>query len=350
MGTLNPIVMVASGALVMFVVYAFISSTKKGFLVRRRGYELERVDAINTVEDLEALLGEDLTHPEPTGILTVLPDSSDRYVRKSDQEILSLYGEGPFSRVMVKLNSHLEKSHNVLVPWEYALLLAIGFVGGGALGFYLVPAWWFALILAVIGSFTVAEKVLSSQARDYRETVNKQAIGLVQLVIQGLRANYTLPQAFEESSKDLGDPMAHELEGLLRSVRGQVAFATACRQAVPLSSSSFLKKIFKVIIMCEESDMETEQVAERLTVIRKNLLVEYSLKLSMKAQSAGGAMARNFLVWIVPGLLFFVIKQAPSTLKPLIEGPAGWAVIAVGLVLFFSGVFLSKKVLEDLEV
>ena len=350
MTAFNPIVMIAAAALFSLLIYAFISSTRKGFLGKKRGYQLERVDAINSVEDLEHLLGEELTSPTPTGLLTILPDAPDRYVRHSEKEIIDLYGTNPFARLMVTLNGHLEKSNNVLVPWEYALLLAIGFAGGGALGFFLLPLWWFALILGCIGAFVVSENILSRQMREYRETVNKQAIALVQLVIQALRAGSLLSVAFERSARDLGEPISRELEGLLRASRGQVAFSVACRQAIKDTSSVFLKKIYKVIIMCEMNSLSSPQIAERLIVIRRNLLSEYALKLGMKAEAAGGAMARNTLVYIVPALLFFLIKQSPFILLPLIQTQIGWGFIAVGIGLYASGWYWSKKVLESLEV
>lgn len=350
MTSFNPIVVIAAMALVSLLIYAFISSTRKGFLGRRRGYELEHVDAINSVEDLEQLLGEDLVSPAPTGLLSILPESSDRYVRHSEREIVDLYGTNPFARLMVTLNGHLEKSHNVLVPWEYALLMGIGFMAGGGLGFFLIPAWWSALLLACGGSFIVAETILRRQEREYRNTVNKQAIGLIQLVIQGLRAGYLLPVAFERSARDLGDPIARELDGLLRASRGQVSFSLSCKAAIKDTTSSFLKKIYKVIIMCDANDLSGSQIAERLIVIRRNLLSEYALKLAMKAEAAGSAMARNFLIYIVPGLLFFLIKQTPFILQPLIAGPAGWAFIALGLGMYGGGWYSSKKVMETLEV
>lgn len=273
-----------------------------------------------------------------------------RNYRKYSKEETMVYNSASFfDRIRIALRSHLNKKYNLLNEQEYLVLLLIGITIGGVIGWWAMGSLPFIIGVAVIGAIT-PEVYLKMQVKSYKEEINKQATALIQLVIQAMRTGLSIGEAFERGAAQLEGPIEKEVEILSEYFRSGFSFQDAARMAIDETASSFLRKIYQIIIMSLETNISPEKLIERLTIIRKNLINEFYLKQSMKAEAGGGTLAKNILIVIVPSLLFIVVKNSSDMLKPLIESPKGWAVIFAGVALYSSGIIFSNKVMNKLDV
>lgn len=339
----NPYIVIPLLIIIFTATYYAVSDLRKHLPKKKKSFSPERVDSL----DVESLLS---GGGNPDAALAGFDVGSFRNYRQySEEEIMNYSSDNPFQKVQRFLRRHLNTTYNLLNETEYLVLLLIGTVIGAAIGFWAMPKAWAVILCSLIGCLT-PEVYLRFLLKQYREEINKQSIILTQLVIQGMRASVPISEAFERSAKQLHGPIEKEIEVLSKFFNSGFSFQDSCREAKRKTASSFLEKIYSVIIMSMETRISPEQLIERLTIIRKNLIIEYYLKEAMKAQAGGASLAKNILIVIVPALLLLVLKRSPIMLIPLIKEPIGWAAIAGGLGLYIGGIIVSNKILKKLEV
>ena len=346
MASMNPIVIVAIALLVISAAFLAIMDLRKHLPKNEKKFSLRKSQGETL--DVNALIKSDSIDPNALpGNLNV--GNFRNYKKYSQEETMVYSSASVFTKIRIFLRTHLNTNYNLLNETEYIVLAVMGLVIGGAVGFWAMRTLLFVAIVGVIGLIT-PEVYLRFQVKQYREEINKQSIILTQLVIQGMRTGVSIGEAFERSAKQLQGPIEKEVDVLSSYFRGGFSFQDAARRAQQETASTFLKKIYRVIIMSMETRVSPDKMIERLAIVRKNLIIEYFLKESMRAQAGGATLAKNILICIVPALLLLVLKNSPVMLKPLISGPTGWAVIAIGIGLYVGGIYSSSKTLKKLEV
>jgi Flp pilus assembly protein TadB len=344
--TMNPMVLLGVGGIIAAATYYAYLDLQKHLPRNERGFTLQRLS--NDTLDIDSLIKSEEISP---GALASAQKSLGRiknYRRYSQEEVMPYSGANILDRVRIILRKHLNRNYNLLNATEYLVLCLMGLVAGAALGFWLIPNIWGLGTVGLIGLIT-AEVYLGYEVRKYRAEINRESIVLTQLVIQGMRTGISIGDAFELSAQQLQGSIGKEINVMMEYFHGGFSFPEACEKARLETASSFLKKIYQIIIMSMETRISPDKLIERLSIVRKNLIVEYYLKQSMKAEAGGGIMAKNLLIVIVPGLLIMVLKQSPVMLMPLLDFPAGWIAIAAGIGLYFGGIQVANKALKKLE-
>ena len=344
------IVITVVAAIVAVTAYAIIDIRKNMAQNVQSAYQnqpiLEKVESEMLLKD-ELM---DSNTDNQTTLPLIFKTGNFRNYKKYSKEETALYNSASqLDRLRISLRSRLNSKYNLLNEQEYMVLLLIGFIIGGVVGWWATGNIIGILVLALIALIT-PEIYLNFQVKQYREEINKQAVALIQLVIQAMRTGLSIGEAFERAAIQLEGPIEKEIETLSQYFRGGFSFQDATRMAAEETASSFLRKIYSIIIMSLETNIAPEQIIERLTIIRKNLINEFYLKQAMRAEAGGGTLAKNILIVIVPGLLFTVLKSSPDMLKPLLEGPVGWSIIALGIGMYTTGIVVSNNVMKKLDV
>lgn len=338
MSTFNPYIVIAVIMLIGAAAYYAISDLKKHLPKKDKTFSLNK----NISSGSEVTQNID-------NIPIISSKSMFKNYKKYKEEDIVIYSSANFlKKIQIFLRTHLNNNYNLLNETEYLVLTLIGFVIGGAVGFWAMQKLWAVFLVAVIGLMT-PEVYLKFQVKQYKEEINKQSILLTQLVIQGMRAGISIGDAFARAGKQLQGPIEKEVDILTDYFRSGFTFQDACRAAKKETASTFLIKIYNVIIMSLDTRISPDDLIERLMIIRKNIIQEYYLKEQMRAEAGGSTLAKNILIFIVPALLLLVLKNSASILVPLVKEPAGWASIAAGIGLYTGGIILSNKVIKKLD-
>lgn len=339
----NPYIIAVIILLVAAVAYYAIGELKKAMPKKENNFELSQNNQ-GQVNISNVIAG----HNESNS-LNLNVSEIRNYKKYSKEETMIYSSANALTKLRVYLRLHLNSKYNLLNETEYLVLALIGFVIGGAVGFWAIPNVISILIVATVGLIT-PEIYLSFQVKGYRIEINKQSVILTQLVIQAMRTGVGIAEAFERAGEQLKGPIEKEIEVLSEYFHSGFTFQEAAREAQKSTASVFLKKIYQVIIMSLETNVSPDKLIERLAIVRKNLIAEYYLKEKMRSEASGGNLAKNILIVVVPGLLFFVVKNSPKVVSPLLETPMGWFVIAAGIGLYSSGIIVSNKIMKSLDV
>ncbi|MEV6965466.1 VWA domain-containing protein [Hamadaea sp. NPDC051192] len=242
-----------------------------------------------------------------------------------------------------RLARQIELASLRMLPHEW-LLLRLGAVAVGALLFALlfVP-WWIGVVLGALagwGATAVYHRVRAGR----RATAF--AAGLpdaLQLVIGSLRSGFSLAQAVEAMTHEIGGSMQAEFGRAL----GEVRLGAEIEDALERVAQRMHNKDLAFAVVAVKVQREVGgNLAEVLTTTVNTMRERATLQRQVKALSAEGRLSAYVLIGLPFAVLLYMLAVKGSYLLPLVETPMGIAMSVGGAVLLGIGIAWLLKVVK----
>jgi tight adherence protein B len=176
--------------------------------------------------------------------------------------------------------------------------------------------------------------------RQRRRRVVEQLPQLLRLLVTGLSAGYTLPQALLHAAGQLPPPLAQVVEELLARHRAGVSLADACGEWPRLYPGEETELLAAVLIFTDSTGSSSRAALRRVErlVVAKRELRDKALALSAQARLQGWVMTA------LPPLTLVTVRWIdPDFLTPLFATELGRTVLLLTILINLAGLLWIRK-------
>ena len=175
---------------------------------------------------------------------------------------------------------------------------------------------------------------------------NNQLADTINLMVNGIRAGYSILQAMEAVSREMGPPVAIEFERVVQEVQLGLTMEHALSNMLRRVPSDDLDMMITAINVQREVG---GNLAEVLDSISHTIRERIRIKGDIQALTAYGRGAGNLLS-AVPVILSVIIYLVnPDFISLLFTHPCGWIMLGVAGVGIVAGYLIIRKIV-DIEV
>lgn len=221
------------------------------------------------------------------------------------------------------------------------IVVLVAFVVG-----YLISRFWLSALMLAVASVFAPTMYLKWRQRRRITAFNNQLEDILNLVVAGMRAGYSLLQSFDYVSKRLPNPAASQLGRVVREVSLGLTMDEALANLLRRAESEDLELIVTAIAIHHEVGGNLTIILESVShTIRERVRIKREIQ-SLTAMQRGSAYILVALPFLVGGILFMM---SPSYMMRLFE-PGPTLCIPFGAVMCMAlGFFITRRIV-DIEV
>ncbi len=225
---------------------------------------------------------------------------------------------------------------------EYVALIVIAMVGGGLLAMVIFRSPLFAPLGALGGFFAPRFYIGFAQGQRLKK-FNGQLGDTLNLMVNGLRAGYSVTQAMEAVAREMPPPISVEFERVTKEIQLGLTVEQALANMLRRVRSDDLDMMVTAINVQREVG---GNLGEILEVISHTIRERVRIKGEIAALTAQG-MATGYVISGVPIGLFILIFliNRPYAVR-LFEFPCGVAILVCAVVLIVSGFVVMMKIVQ----
>jgi tight adherence protein B len=239
---------------------------------------------------------------------------------------------------------------------EYYALVVISTIGVGLLGFILQPKGTYIsfLIGAVIGFFLPRFYVKRQQAARIRK-FDDQLGDMLNLMVNGLRAGYSIMQAMEAISRELPSPISDEFHRVVQEMQIGITMEKALDNLFRRIPSDDLDFVITAINVQREVGGNLSEILDTISfTIRERVRIKGEIRTMTASVRSSGVILSLIPVFLALALWFISPEYigtffAPPGLFGLGQPVCGIVSVVVILGLILSGYFVMMKI-ADIEV
>ena len=172
---------------------------------------------------------------------------------------------------------------------------------------------------------------------------NDQLADTIDLMVNGIRAGYSVMQAMEAVSREMGPPIAVEFERVVQEVRFGLSLEHALSNMLRRVPSDDLDMMITAVNVQREVG---GNLAEVLETIGHTIRERIRIKGDIRALTAYGRGAGNLLA-AIPVILSVVIYLInPGFMSLLFQHPCGWVMIGVSVLGIVIGYLIIRRIVD----
>lgn len=252
-----------------------------------------------------------------------------------------------------KLGKELAQADLKLKPGEFVALMVIFAFIMAILGWFIgSQSLIIALVGAVVGAFLPRIYVSSSKKKRLVK-FNDQLGDMLGLMVNGLRAGYSVMQAMESVSRELPSPICDEFRRVVQEIQLGVTTEKALENLLRRIPSDDLDLVITAMNVQREVG---GNLAEILDTISHTIRERIRLKGEIRVLTAQMDVSATILAVLPVGVIFFLylinrdyislLWSQESNSGPI---PCGYTAIGLAVVLIIAGYFTIKK-MGNIEV
>lgn len=237
---------------------------------------------------------------------------------------------------------------------EYYALIVIAVIGLSTLGYLIQPrnGWISALIGGVIGFFAPRFYVKRRQAQRLKQ-FNSQLSDMLNLMVNGLRAGYSTPQALEAVSREMPSPISDEFRRLVQELQIGIPMEKALDNLLRRIPSEDLDFVVTAINVQREVGGNLSEILDTISfTIRERVRIKGEIGVLTASVRASGTILSLIPVFLTLALWFV----SPEYLSNFFDASSGLpqpmcGIIAVVVIItmIVSGYLIMMKI-ADIEV
>ncbi len=320
---IDPIVIIATGAGISFVLLIIgIIITVTG---DRKTMELER---------LGKYIAEDEVYSERERS-TPLTDWLNRRVERSS------IGE--------KISQSLSRADLKLKPGEYiAIMVIAGFLVGFVLWFIGGRVIVVGILGVIIGAF-LPRMYVKSQQKKRLVKFDNQLPDMLNLMVNGLRAGFSIMQAMEAVSRELPAPISDEFRRVVQEMQLGIPMERALDNLLVRIPSDDLDLTITAINVQREVGGNLAEIMETIShTIRERIRIKGEIRV-LTTQVMYSGRFLSMLPLFVMGILYLLNREYMMEFFKPSSAPCGYIALAVSALLIFFG-YLAMNKLGDIEI
>jgi tight adherence protein B len=228
---------------------------------------------------------------------------------------------------------------------EYLIINVMVVLLGLLIGYLLSDFWLSALVLA-LGSALVPTFYIKWRQRRRITAFNNQLEDVLNLIVAGMRAGYSLLQSFDYVSKRLPDPAGTQFARVVREVSLGLSMDAALANLLMRAESEDLELVVTAISIHNEVGGNLTMILESVShTIRERVRIKREIQ-SLTAMQRGSAYILVGLPFMVGGILFVM---SPTYMMRLFEPGPTLCIPFGALVCMALGFILTRRIM-DIEV
>ncbi|NPA06794.1 MAG: secretion system protein [Chloroflexi bacterium] len=234
-----------------------------------------------------------------------------------------------------------------LTPFEYILLRIAAFVLGPVVGYVLGRGSWLVAGLGLlVGLFGPGWLIRFLQRRRVAQ-FEAQLVDTLNLMVNGLRAGFSVGQVIESIATEMPPPTSEEFRRVMQETQIGLSLEEALDHLVERIPSEDLELIVTAIKIQQQVGGSLAEILDTISfTIRERIRIKGEIRtLTAQARISGIVLA------FMPVVLFLIINfiSPEYTGEFFNNGLCGYSMLGCGLILIVSGYFLMQKV-ADIEV
>jgi tight adherence protein B len=240
------------------------------------------------------------------------------------------------------LATQLARADLKITVGEFLALTVILVIAGSAIAYFVRRDFIMAAVAGIAGFF--APRIYVSIARGRRLKAFSNQLGdTINLMVNGIRAGYSVLQAMEAVSKEMGPPVSDEFARVVKEVQLGLTIEHAMDNMLRRVPSDDLDMMITAINVQREVGGNLAEVLDSISyTIRERVRIKGEL-VAMTGQSR----ISGYMVGMVPvGLALFLYLINPTYIGQLFDHPCGYGMIGCAFVGITSGFAVMSKVMQ----
>jgi tight adherence protein B len=172
---------------------------------------------------------------------------------------------------------------------------------------------------------------------------NDQLSDTINLMVNGIRAGYSVMQAMEAVSEEMGPPISVEFGRVVREVQLGITLEQALDNMLRRITSDDLDMMITAIKVQREVG---GNLAEVLDSISYTIRERVRIKGEIQALTSYGRGAGNLLSALPIILSVVIYLISPSFMGQLFEDPCGWIMIGISILGIIAGYLIIRKIVN----
>ncbi len=263
---------------------------------------------------------------------TLITDWINRSVQRSS------YGE--------RISKELARADLKFKPGEYiALMIIAAFLVGGLLWYLGKQSILLGLVGAIVGSFLPRMYVKRQQSKRLIK-FNEQLPDMLNLVVNGLRAGYSVMQALEAVSKELPAPICDEFHRVVQEMSLGVPTEKALDNLLRRIPSDDLDMTITAMNVQREVGGNLAEILDTISfTIRERVRIKGEIRVLTSQQNFSGQVLSLMPVFVV--LILYLINPDymqeffnPASNTPI---PCGYVALGCSFLLIIGGYFAMRQ-------
>jgi tight adherence protein B len=230
---------------------------------------------------------------------------------------------------------------------EYFALVFISTVLVAFVGYLLQPFIASAVIGGIIGFFAPRFYVKRQQAIRLRK-FNDQLGDMLNLMVNGLRAGYSVMQALESVSRELPPPICDEFRRVVQEMQIGIPMEKSLDNLLRRIPSEDLDFLVTAINVQREVGGNLAEILDSISfTIRERVRIKGEIRVMTSQVRTSGAILSMIPVFLSMALWFISPEYIGSFFD---RGPTcGWLAVGTIVIMIVSGYFVMQKI-ADIEV
>ncbi len=243
------------------------------------------------------------------------------------------------------IRTQLARANVKLTVGEYLAAIIIATVGLAALAFLLRRDPLLTLAAGVVGFFLPRFYISYLQGKRLK-AFNDQLGDILNMLVSGIRAGYSVLQAMEAISKEMGPPASEEFARLVREVQLGIPMSQALDNLLRRVPSDDLDMTITAIKVQQEVGGNLAEVLDNISfTIRERVRIKGEIR-ALTAQARASAYIVSLLPVAVAVMVYMI---NPKFMGKMFTHPCGWIMLGVAVAGIVSGFFITRKI-ANIEV
>jgi tight adherence protein B len=194
-------------------------------------------------------------------------------------------------------------------------------------------------VLAFIGPRLYVSRLRGRRLKAF----NQQLGDTINLMVNGIRAGYSVMQAMEAVSEEMGPPISEEFARVVKEVQLGLMLEQALANMLRRIASDDLDMMITAINVQREVG---GNLAEVLDSISHTIRERIRIKGDIRALTAYGRGAGNLLSAIPIILSVIIYLITPDFMSQLFTDPCGWTMLGVAALGIVVGFLVIRKIVD----
>jgi len=239
----------------------------------------------------------------------------------------------------LKISTRLAQASIKLTVTEYLIVNALSIVVVGALSFLLFRDF-LTIFGFIFGAFL--PKIVTGVLRGQRlKQFNDQLGDTINLLVNGIRSGYSMPQAMETVANDMPPPVSEEFQRVTLEIGLGVALEDALNHMMRRVRSDDLDLMVTAVNVSYEVGGNLAEILDIIShTIRERVRIQGEIK-TLTAQGQITGWVLSLLPFGLTGILYLLNREYMGR---MFKVPCGWIMIGVSLVIISAGFFAMQKI------
>lgn len=241
------------------------------------------------------------------------------------------------------LATQLARANLKFTVGEFMAVNFILMIGLGGLAFIVRKGDLIATVLGCLAGLLAPRIYLTFQRNRRLQAFNDQLGDTINLMVNSLRAGYSVLQAMETVSREMGPPIAEEFGRVVREVQLGLTLEQAMNNMLRRITSDDLDMMVTAINVQREVG---GNLAEVLDAISYTIRERVRIKGEIRALTAYGRGAGNLLSAIPVILAVIIYLINPAFMSQLFTDRCGWVMLGAAVLGIVTGYLVIRKIVN----